>query len=162
MRISVTAAALITAALILPAAAATASSPPERDIASRSGTVHPRSDSWEARVLRLTNARRTAHHLKPLKASPCADRFAEPWTRHMARREVLRHQSLTPFFTCPHTHTAGENIAYGYDSPRALLSAWMHSPGHRANILNPHFDRIGVSGWVSAHGVTYATQDFLG
>jgi uncharacterized protein YkwD len=162
MRISVTATALLTAALALPAVAQASSAPDQVPAAPRAGTLHPRSDSWEARVLKLTNARRVAHHLEPMKASPCADGFAESWTRHLARREVLEHQSLTPFFTCPRTHTAGENIAAGYDTPRALLSAWMHSPGHRANILNPHFDRIGVSGWVSAHGVTYATQDYLG
>jgi uncharacterized protein YkwD len=38
----------------------------------------------------------------------------------------------------------------------------MHSPGHRANILNRHFHRIGVSGWRSAGRTTYATQDFVG
>jgi uncharacterized protein YkwD len=38
----------------------------------------------------------------------------------------------------------------------------MHSAGHRANILNRHFHRIGVSGWRATNGQTYATQDFLG
>jgi uncharacterized protein YkwD len=151
------------ATLVLPAAAAEASHAQEPNRTSpRAGTVHPRSDAWEAKVLRLTNARRAAHGRKPLKASSCADKFAESWTRHMASREVLKHQSLTPFFTCPHTSYAGENIAEGYSTPRALVSAWMHSPGHRANILSPHFHRIGIAGWVSKHGVTYATQDFLG
>ena len=165
MRISVLAVALSTAALALPGAAATAADVPSGSgspTSQRAGTVHPRSDAWEAKVLALTNARRTAHGRKPLKASACADGFAEPWTRHMARTEVLEHQSLDPFFSCPNTHYAGENIADGYDTPRQLVSAWMHSPGHRANILSRHFHRIGVAGWVSAHGVTYATQDFLG
>jgi uncharacterized protein YkwD len=162
------AACLLTAALVLPASvpglsgAAGAAPRAARTGETRTGTVHPRSDRWEARVLALTNARRKAHGRKPLKASRCADGFAEPWTRRLARREVLEHQSLTPFFTCPHTSAAGENIAEGYPTPRALVSAWMHSPGHRANILDRHFDRIGVAGWVSKHGVTYATQDFLG
>jgi len=168
MRISVLAVALSTAALALPAAAANGAESSHGADASvpvtsqRSGTVHPRSDAWEAKVLKLTNARRAAHGRKPLKASSCADGFAESWTRHMARVEVLKHQSLDPFFGCPNTHYAGENIAYGYDTPRELVSAWMHSPGHRANILSRHFHRIGVAGWVSTSGVTYATQDFLG
>ncbi len=41
----------------------------------------------------------------------------------------------------------GENIAYGtqaYASPRAMVKAWMNSPEHRANILNPEFRDIGV------------------
>jgi uncharacterized protein YkwD len=93
---------------------------------------------------------------------PCPDGFAEPWTKHLATKQVLVHQDLTPMLSCPHTSYAGENIAYGFETPRALVSAWMHSAGHRANILSPHFHRIGVSGWRATDGVTYATQDFVG
>ena len=41
----------------------------------------------------------------------------------------------------------GENIAYGggnYGTPRAIVRAWMHSPEHRHNILNPAFRQIGI------------------
>ncbi len=129
---------------------------------SRAGTVKARSDRWEARVVALTNHRREAHGAKPLKAAACPDGFAERWTRHLATKRVLVHQALGPMLRCPDTSTAGENIAFGFDSPRALVSAWMHSEGHRANILNRHFHRIGVSGWRAANGTTYATQDFVG
>ncbi len=57
---------------------------------------------------------------------------------------------------------AGENIAYGYETPAELVRAWMHSAGHRANILSRQFHRIGVSGWRATNGTTYATQDFVG
>ena len=166
MRTQTLAAGLLAAALILPSAHAAAHASPrpgvEQPRSERAGTVKPRSNAWETKVLKLTNARRAAHGRKPLRASPCADRFAERWTKHMARTQVLEHQSLDPFFGCPHTTSAGENIAYGYETPRALVSAWMHSPGHRANILNRHFNRIGVSGWRATNGITFATQDFLG
>jgi uncharacterized protein YkwD len=124
--------------------------------------VSPRSDHWEKRVVELTNRRRAAHGVAPLKAAACPDRYAEPWTKHLATQQVLVHQDLTPMLSCPHTASAGENIAYGFETPRALVSAWMHSPGHRANILNPAFHRIGVSGWRATNGQTYATQDFVG
>ena len=40
----------------------------------------------------------------------------------------------------------GENLAYGnFVDAKALLDAWMASPGHRANILNKHFTEIGVA-----------------
>jgi uncharacterized protein YkwD len=165
MRTPTLLAALLTAALAVPAVSADASSTPAHLAArsvERAAKVTPRSDAWETRVLKLTNARRKAHGVKPLKASPCADRLAEPWTRHLATRQVLKHQSLDPFFDCPDVSYAGENIAYGYETPRALVSAWMHSEGHRANILSRHFHRIGVSGWRATNGQTYATQDFLG
>ena len=160
-------AAVTLSAAVAPVAAAPAPErsshvAPARATTQRSGSVHPRSAAWDAKVLALTNAARRRHGRKPLRASSCAHRLADRWTRHLAEQEVLVHQSLTPFFSCPHTSSAGENIAEGYSTPRALVSAWMHSPGHRANILSRHFDRIGDSGWVSRHGVTYATQDFLG
>ena len=157
---------LLTAALALPVAAAVASDAPAGSAprsTERAAKVKPRSDAWEAKVLKLTNKRRAAHGVKPLKARNCPDHFAESWTRHMARTHDFEHQSLTPFFKrCNDISTAGENIAYGYQTPAALVSAWMHSPGHRANILNPHFHRIGVSGWRATNGTTYATQDFVG
>lgn len=159
-------AALLTAALALPVAAAEASGPVAGSTAQpteRAAKVKPRSDSWEAKVLKLTNKRRAAHGVKPLKAGNCPDHFAESWTRHMARTRDFEHQSLSPFFKrCNGISTAGENIAYGYETPAALVSAWMHSTGHRENILNPHFHRIGVSGWRATNGTTYATQDFVG
>lgn len=40
--------------------------------------------------------------------------------------------------------TLGENIAAGQQTPESVMSAWMNSPGHRANILNPDFTSIGV------------------
>lgn len=166
MRIQTLAAAALTAALVLPAAQAvahTANPDPAAASSDRAAEVKPRSDKWEAKVLKLTNARRKAHGVKPLKAGKCPDHFAETWTRHMARTHDFAHQSLAPFFRrCDGISTAGENIAYGYETPRALVSAWMHSKGHRANILNRHFHRIGVSGWRATNGTTYATQDFVG
>ena len=162
-RRSLLAPALLTAALALPAARAVAQVSPASPQVDRAGTVKPRSGAWEAKVLKLTNARRTAHGVRPLKAGRCPDHFAESWTRHMARTQDFGHQSLSPFFRrCDGISTAGENIAYGYETPRDLVSAWMHSPGHRANILDRHFHRLGVAGWRSTSGTTYATQDFVG
>ncbi len=153
-------AALAAVTLALPVSARAAGH--EHAEVARTATVKARSAHWEARVITLTNHRREAHGRKPLTAADCPDRFAEPWTRHLATKRVLVHQDLHPMLGCPHTSTAGENIAFGFDSPSALVSAWMHSEGHRANILNPHFHRIGVSGWRATNGTTYATQDFVG
>ncbi len=67
-------------------------------------------------------------------------------------------------------YEVGENIGWGtlwQGTPRAIVSAWMASPGHRANILDPRFRDSGIG--VSAHpptslagrqaGAVY-TQDF--
>ena len=39
---------------------------------------------------------------------------------------------------------AGENIAAGQTSPEEVMNSWMHSSGHKANILNGRFGHIGV------------------
>jgi uncharacterized protein YkwD len=43
--------------------------------------------------------------------------------------------------------SAGENIAWGQRSAQEVMDAWMDSPGHRANILQPRYRRIGVGLW---------------
>lgn len=40
---------------------------------------------------------------------------------------------------------AGENIAKGQRTPQEVMTAWMNSSGHRANILSPNFTTIGVA-----------------
>jgi uncharacterized protein YkwD len=54
---------------------------------------------------------------------------------------------------------AGENIAMGYQTPDAVVEAWIDSEGHRENILNENFTQIGV-GYVSDG--KYWTQEFIG
>ena len=51
-----------------------------------------------------------------------------------------------------------ENVAVGTTS-EVIHEAWMHSPGHRSNLLNPQVDRVGIA-VVAARGVLYATADY--
>lgn len=55
---------------------------------------------------------------------------------------------------------AGENIAWGQKSPEAVIQAWMNSEGHRANILNKNFTKIGVGYYQNAAGRNFWTQLF--
>lgn len=173
MRISTIALALLVA-LVLPASAAHARPAPDgvNDRAAtaspehrspRAATLHMRSRAWVAKVVSLTNARRAAHGVKPLRIARCPRRFAAPWARHMARTHTMvHHSSLTPLLRCGSAHTAGENIAAGFTSARSVVRAWMSDKGHRDNLLNPSFTRIGVAGARLGHGATYAIQDFVG
>ena len=47
---------------------------------------------------------------------------------------------------------SGENIAMGQRTPREVFTAWMNSPGHRANILNTSYRHIGVAQTASSRG----------
>lgn len=55
--------------------------------------------------------------------------------------------------------TAGENLAGKIKTPKKVVDAWMNSPGHRKNIMNPKYSQIGV-GYVSSGN--YWSQFFVG
>lgn len=56
--------------------------------------------------------------------------------------------------------SAGENIAWGQKTPEIVVDAWMNSSGHRANIMNPNYSRIGVGYLTNASGTPYWVQLF--
>ncbi|MFI7599050.1 CAP domain-containing protein [Actinoplanes sp. NPDC049681] len=56
--------------------------------------------------------------------------------------------------------SAGENIAKGQRTPAEVMTSWMNSSGHRANILNCAFKNIGVGVAADAQGSLVWTQDF--
>lgn len=54
----------------------------------------------------------------------------------------------------------GENIAYGQRNAAEVMNGWMNSQGHRANILNSKYTKIGVACYESSNGVKYWVQLF--
>lgn len=56
--------------------------------------------------------------------------------------------------------TCGENIAIGYTGQRAVMAAWLASPGHRANLLNPAYNRLGNYSGAYLNGSRLWVQDF--
>ena len=104
----------------------------------------------------MTNyARRHAHRAK-LTDNEELDRSAEMKSRDIVRCDSFSHFACGRNFTYWMQHfgylrsgcwRAGENIAWGsgsYGTVRSVFSAWMHSPGHRDNILSPGFEHFGV------------------
>ena len=101
----------------------------------------------------LLNRQRAAHGLGALRSN---SRLALAAWRHshdmdvhnyFAHGDLIGRLTRAGFFRGRHSWTVGENIAWGAGSsatPRAIVSMWMHSPRHRANILNGHFHEIGV------------------
>ena len=76
------------------------------------------------------------------------------------RANGFRHSSIAGLLG-PYNYV-GENIASGSAGTLVgtLHNAWMHSDGHRANILAPGFTRVGVGVYCSANGSIYLTEDF--
>ncbi|MBQ9552788.1 MAG: SafA/ExsA family spore coat assembly protein [Clostridia bacterium] len=122
--------------------------------------------SYEREVIRLVNEARASYGLKPLTENWELSRVARYKSQDMRDRHYFSHTSPTygsPFemikaFGLSY-RTAGENIAYGYRTPKAVVDGWMNSSGHRANILNASFTQIGV-GYVP--NGNYWTQMFIG
>ncbi|WP_432946114.1 CAP domain-containing protein [Kribbella sp. CA-253562] len=109
------------------------------------------TSSIERDVLELTNAARRNQGCRALQLD---DSLVEAAGRHasdMVRRHYMDHTN--PDGQGPGDRIAaagfrgsgwGENIAAGYDSAQRVFNAWMNSDGHRANILNCKFNRIGI------------------
>jgi uncharacterized protein YkwD len=117
--------------------------------------------SYEAQLLSLVNAERTARGLPALKAASCPDGFAESWAKHLASTGAFAHQSLSPIMRSCGATRAAENIARGGISPSAMVKMWMGSSGHRANILDPKLTHVGTAAVRDSSGTWTAVQDFI-
>lgn len=122
--------------------------------------------SYEKEVVRLVNEIRVQNGLKELTYNWELSRVARYKSQDMKDNKYFSHTSPvygTPFQMMKNFgityRSAGENIALGQKSPKAVVDAWMNSSGHRANILSASFTQIGV-GYV-ADG-NYWTQMFIG
>jgi uncharacterized protein YkwD len=122
------------------------------------------------RVIELTNRERLKAGLPALKPQRSLLASASWMARDMAEHGYFDHRDSTrrdmparlTDFKYAGYHALGENIAMGQRTPEEAVETWMHSPGHRANILSARFSEIGV-GYVppSAHNAYgYWVQDF--
>ena len=122
----------------------------------------------QSAVVCLINKERAQHHLPPLSASPLLNRSAQGWTNAMVSSDQFTHGTNFAGRISAAGYvwrSAGENIATGYATPRAVVHAWMGSTGHCENILNPTFRNVGtgvstrpVKGFATGTGTW--TQDF--
>ena len=122
--------------------------------------------AFENEVIRLVNEVRAEHGLQALTANWELSRVARYKSQDMEDNRYFSHTSPTygsPFQMIKNFglsyRTVGENIAYGQRTPQAVVSAWMNSSGHRANILNSSYTQIGVGYVANGH---YWTQMFIG
>lgn len=122
--------------------------------------------AYEQEVVRLVNAERASYGLPALSIRADLCQYARVKSQDMHDSGYFSHTSPnygSPFdmmksFDITYSH-AGENIAMGYSTPEAVVSAWMNSEGHRANILSASYTELGV-GYVADGG--YWTQWFVG
>jgi uncharacterized protein YkwD len=104
-------------------------------------------------TLCLLNVERRQHGIKPFRDNSKLTLASQRHANDMSRRHYFEHGDFVGrikkvrYLQGARGYTIGENIAWGswdYATPANIVDAWMHSAGHRANILNSGFHDIGL------------------
>jgi uncharacterized protein YkwD len=128
-----------------------------------------------AAILCLLNAERRSKGLSSLHSNGKLRNAAKGWAKRMVAGRFFAHEAGSSTLLSRVKRTGyvrgnwslGENIAWGSGAlatPRAIVNGWMHSPGHRANILHGKFRDIGIGirlgppGAGLSGGATYVTD----
>jgi hypothetical protein len=121
-------------------------------------------------VISLTNVSRVEGGLTELTANSQLTKAAQSKADDMLAKQYFAHN--TPSGDTPWTFiktagysyvTAGENLAIDFTEAESIQTAWMNSPGHRANIMNKSFQEIGIGiskGMYNGHQTTIVVQMF--
>lgn len=121
-------------------------------------------------VIKATNEERARIGLEPLQINEQLTAAAINKGENMFAEQYWSHTA--PDGTEPWTflreagyeyHVAGENLARDFDNTKNMVSAWMASPTHRANIVNPRYSEIGIAvidGELQGYKTTLVVQMF--
>ena len=132
---------------------------------SAAGAQRPDLLNEAEQLFVLANQARASAGVKPLHWDPALTDAALAHCRLMANKGPIEHRYADELNVEERAAKAGahfsliaENIAIG-NSAAEIQHGWMNSAGHRANLLNPSLDRLGVA-VVKARGILYAVEDF--
>jgi hypothetical protein len=140
-----------------------------------SGLVYPKMDLQAmalnvANILSLTNQTRQAANLQPLALDAQLTASAQAKAQDMLANQYFEHNSpsgLTPWYWIKRSGyryiRSAENLAVHYSTAEEEQDAWMTSPSHRKNILNPDFTDTGIglaSGSFEGAETTFVVQHF--
>jgi len=110
------------------------------------------ADITAKEVLAAMNEYRAKNGLAPLRDDPRLDLAASDRMQDMEDLGYWSHESpdgRSPFLWLKPRgytfHFAGENLAAGFETCEVLVSSWMESEGHRANILSQDYDDCGIA-----------------
>ena len=111
-----------------------------------------RAEVYPSALVQLTNQDRTALGMKPLSISPVLEQAAKLKAQDMVANNYFAHTSptgSTPWYWFGKAGYkflyAGENLAVNFSESSDVQNAWLNSPTHRANVLNPNFTEIGIA-----------------
>lgn len=121
----------------------------------------------ERALLQMANRFRAEHGVAPLAWDSALARAARVHARRIAAEPGdLEHQypgeaDVITRASREGAHFAAiaENLAGRGQNPAQLHQGWMNSPVHRANLLNPKMNAVGI-GVIERKGLLYAVEDF--
>jgi uncharacterized protein YkwD len=150
-----------------PTAPASPSAPVTTTAAPEPTTEPTGNAALEAEVVRIVNTERAKAGCAALTADDRLTAAARGHSADMAARGYFSHTTpegvefSTRITSAGYRWSgAGENIAKGQRTPADVMTSWMNSAGHKANILNCGFKNIGVGVAADATGSLVWTQDF--
>jgi hypothetical protein len=121
-------------------------------------------------IISLTNQSRQEFNLQALTQNVQLDKAAQAKAQDMLQKGYFSHTTpdgKTPWIFIEAAGynylAAGENLAVNFTQAEDVETAWMNSPGHKANILNRDFEEIGIgvsSGAFQGHEATIVVQMF--
>jgi len=120
----------------------------------------------ENKLLELCNEARTADGLDPLIWVEELSQMGRSHCKDMGVNSFFSHQSPSFGDTAQRASLAGlppvaENLAFGYETAQEIFDAWMASPDHKANIMNPLCHYMGAGIWQEADGTIYGAAEFI-
>jgi uncharacterized protein YkwD len=113
-------------------------------------------------LLQEHNEQRRKNSLSELAIDADLVVAAQKWAKHMCERGRMYHGSLTSKVDMKRWSRVGENIAQGQKDAREVVDCWMHSRGHRNNILNSRFSSVGFGYAENKNGQIYWCTIFGG
>jgi len=94
-------------------------------------------------LFKLHNSNRKSKGIPLLEIDEGLCRYAQSHANYMAKKGSLTHSKMSDLQEHSGVGIVGENIAWGQETPEAVVSAWMWSPMHRWNILGSSYKKVG-------------------
>jgi hypothetical protein len=128
----------------------------------------PAQSPAEQSLLQLANQARAAHNLPPLQWDATLAQAAQSHVQWVLRHpgDLLHQYPGEPDLITRGAHagahfgTIAENIGGRGEDPAALQQIWMTTPTHRANLLDPNLNVVGIAVTPDPNGLLYAVEDF--
>lgn len=141
--------ALVTLALLLAERDPATAAGPRGCAHSNVRAARASAAEMDSAVVCLINQERTERGLPPLTVDRRLSRSAQSWTRTMVRTGDYTEGTEASFASRITRagypwQTAGEVIATGFPTPRAVVNAWMATTWHCRNILTPAYRNLGA------------------